>query len=141
MSSAELLPYATSLGLAFILLGFVLLIWREGASHVFSTIAFTCFIAGIAISGWSIFAQQNEPPTSVSVLQASTDTRTAENIRECLQALKRSFIDEVKRLGINCRTDALGWPDQKCVGKSESGSTLYAKLQSENEFCYRPKRK
>lgn len=141
MSLYDLMPYATSLGMVFVLVGFVIMIWREGASHRFSTIAFLCFVVGIVMTGWTIFAQYNEPPAPVSALQAETDTRTAAHIRDCLQALKRAFTDEVQRLGLNCKVDALGWPDQKCVEKSESGAALYAKLHSESEFCYRPQKK
>jgi hypothetical protein len=141
MNLPELLPYATSLGMLFVLVGFVLLIWSEGASHRFSTVAFLCFVVGIAMTGWTIYAQVNEPPTPATQIQGTTDTRTAAHIRECLQALKRSFTDEVKRLGLKCSTDSLGWPDQKCVEKSESGKALYAKLHSESEFCYRPEKK
>ncbi len=67
MVATDLLPYITVLGTVFVLIGFVVLIWKEAVWNSVSTIAFFCFVTGIALMVGSLYMQQNLTPDSIPI--------------------------------------------------------------------------
>lgn len=134
MDAAGFLPYVTVLGTLFVLIGFVVLIWKEAVSHHFSTISFFCFVVGAGLIVGSLFAEKNLPPVPAPV---PIQHRPQTEIEKCLLDMKRVFLEDLQKEKISCPMDMQGWPERNCVVKTKSGNALYGKLYDDSEHCYR----
>ncbi len=133
MAVIDLLPYITSLGAFFVLIGFVMLIWTEGTSEHVSTLAFFCFVIGVIVIVASLYAQKN-PPEPTATMQRTSQQQAA--VDGCLSRVKATYLADLKDANITCASDTLGWPNPRCVAKSKIGNVLYTQLLADNELCY-----